>query len=127
MATATVTTKTYKAHDVIKLNNYETFTWQAVKKIADEMGVKFYSQSSRYENDGLGLKLGRFDKTQIRITGYERAHSDNWYTNSRLKHLSTENFMLKLELWGLKNNIKFEYTPAQEFQDAYIRIVKVGA
>lgn len=103
MATAT-DTKTYK-----------TFTWQAVKKMADAMGVQFYSHSSRYTNDGLGLKLGYSDKTEIRIAGYERAQSDNWYTSSRLKTLSNENFMLKLELWALKNGITYEMFEERDF------------
>jgi hypothetical protein len=104
MTVATVETKTYK-----------TFTWQAVKKMADAMDVKFYSHSARYENDGLGLKAGYSDKTEIRIAGYERAHSDNWYTNSRLNTLSKENFMLKLELWALKNGISYELFEERDF------------
>lgn len=120
MTTATVETKTYK-----------TFTWQAVKKMADAMGVQFYSHSSHYIDKGLGLKLGYYDKKLIHIEGYERTHGDNEYTRDRVRTLGYENFMLKLELWALKNGITYEIKEIKRSYggvDLELRIVeKVGA
>lgn len=96
MATATET-KTYK-----------TFTWQAVKKMADAMGVEFYSHSSRYRDKGEGLKLDYFNKTVIHIDGYERIHTDNEWTRKRFYAVAHQNFMLKLELWAIKNGVTYE-------------------
>lgn len=104
MTVATVETKTYK-----------TFTWQAVKKMADAMGVEFYSHSSRYIDRGLGLKLAYRDKTEIEIEGYERSYSTNEYTTRKLHDLARENFMLKLELWALKNGISYEFVETTNY------------
>lgn len=97
MTTATLEKKTYK-----------TFTWQAVKKIAEQMNVEFYSYSSYSTNNGLGLRLDSYDKTEIHVTGYERCHTDNDWTRRRFHTIAFENFQLKLELWAIKNGITYE-------------------
>ena len=105
------------------MQNYKSVTWQNIKKIADEMNVPFYKQTERYIDNGLGLAQSHMDDTKIIIRGYQRAHSNNEWTNNLVGRLSHENFMLKLELWAIKNNVKFEYVEAGQWKDAYFRIV----
>ena len=103
MATATAT-KTYK-----------TFTWQAVKKMSQEMNVSFYSDSSRSTDNGIGLRLDRWDKTEIIVEGWERIYTDNEWTRRRYHALMKENFKLKLEVWALKNHVQYEYVPGDKY------------
>lgn len=120
MTTATVEKKTYK-----------TLTWQAVKKMATEMGVEFYSDSSRYKDKGLGLRLDGWDKTEIRFEGYERIYTDSDWTRRRFHAITQENLLLKLELWALKNGVTYELKIFERnygAKDYQLRIVeKVGA
>lgn len=108
---------------------YAEFSWQGVRKIAKEIGVPFYSDSTYGKTDGLGLHADRFDKTRIQVTGYYRA-GDNEYTGRIIKNLDHQNFMLKLELWALKNNIQYVYEKRSEkdiFGKDHIRVIKAGA
>lgn len=120
MTTATAEKKTYK-----------TLTWQAVKKMATEMGVEFYSDSSRYKDKGLGLRLDGWDKTEIRFEGYERIYTDSDWTRRRFDAIAHENLLLKLELWAVKNGVTYELKEIKRnygATDYELRIVeKVGA
>lgn len=110
---------------------FETFTWQQVKKMADAIGVTFYTTETQYRSNGYGIRAtnenrGFGDTTKIIVEGNERAYSDNDYTNRRLYTLANENFKMKLQLWALKNNVEYVYTEATDSRDSYFQIVKVG-
>jgi hypothetical protein len=110
---------------------FETFTWQQVKKMADAIGVTFYTTETQYRSNGYGIRAtnenrGFGDTTKIIVEGNERAYGDNDYTNRRLYTLANENFKMKLQLWALKNNVEYVYTEATHSRDSYFQIVKVG-
>jgi hypothetical protein len=110
---------------------FETFTWQQVKKMADAIGVTFYTTETQYRSNGYGIRAtnenrGFGDTTKIIVEGNERAYSDNDYTNRRLYTLANENFKMKLQLWALKNNVEYVYTEATDSRDSYFQIVKAG-
>jgi hypothetical protein len=110
---------------------FETFTWQQVKKMADAIGVAFYTTETQYRHNGYGIRAtnenhGFGDTTQIIVEANERAYSDNDYTNRRLYVLANENFKMKLELWALKNNVQYVYTEATGYRNVYFQIVKAG-
>jgi len=108
---------------------FETFTWQAVQKMAEQIGVSFYNEKTQYRRNGYGLRAtnmnrGFGDTTRIIIEANESSIEGNDYANRRLHNLAYNNFMLKLELWALKNNVKYVVTSGN--YDLYIQIVKVG-
>lgn len=106
---------------------YKTFTWQAVRKLAGEIGVPFYSNSSYSISDGIGLKADRFSEDRIYVYGYERSYSDvNQFMSDRIQSLAKQNFMLKLELWALKNHVQFEIHERKHSYgtERYIKIVQ---
>lgn len=100
----------------VEAKTYKTFTWQAISKIADEIGVRFYSASTYSVDKGIGLRAYRYDKSLIVIDGYERVYTTNEWTQRRFHTLVEENFKLKLELWALKNDVKIEFLPDSEWK-----------
>lgn len=104
---------------------YVTFsTWQSVRKLANEIGVPFYS-SQTYRNDkGVGLKWDRFSNNSVDVVGYVSTYGDNEYMRRTVSHLAHENFMLKLELWAAKNNMEFKYVKNTSFAYDSIKISK---
>ena len=112
---------------------YQEFTWQAIKALANKVGVPFYASSTYRHNKGVGITNERWEKNRIVVEGYLDTHSDNHFTNSKVLALSTEHFLLKFELYCLKNNIEYVYTPyapapANVFggTPAYIQFIKKG-
>lgn len=106
---------------------YKTFTWQGIRKLAGEIGVPFYSNSSYSISNGIGLKADRFNEDRIYVYGYERSYSDvNQYMSDKIQNLAKQNFMLKLELWALKNNVQFEIKERKHSYgtERYIKIVQ---
>ena len=108
---------------------FETFTWQAVQKMADQIGVSFYNEKTQYRRNGYGLRAtnmnrGFGDTTRIIIEANESVIEGNSYATNRMHNLAYNNFMLKLELWALKNNIKYVVTSGH--YNLYFQIVKAG-
>lgn len=98
----------YKSKEELKnLELYKEFNWQRVKKLADEIGVRFYSDSSYRRSNGLGFKIDRWDKTKINVEGYVQTYGENNYDRSTLIQVSKELFWTKIELYFLKNNIQY--------------------
>jgi len=111
---------------------FQSFTWQALKKLTQEMGVRFYNTETQYQRNGYGLRVcgGRWgDDTKLIIEANVNTlgRHDTWWADSQIGELSRQNFLMKVELWALKNNVKYVYTPATKNTDSYIRIAKVGA
>lgn len=95
--------------------------WAEVKKLAEEIGVSFYKQSDRYNDNGIGFEKPstRFANDEsfdhILIVGYTRAYSNiNEYMAQTINKLSWENFELKVQLWAVKNNVKVEIEKKQD-------------
>ncbi len=106
---------------------YKTFTWQAVRKLAEEIGVPFYSNSSFSTDKGIGLKADRYNPERINVVGWERSFSEiNEYMSHKIQRLSKENFMLKLQVWALTNNVKYEVVETNGFyhKHQYLMIEK---
>lgn len=106
----------------------KVMTWQAVAKMADQMGVTYYTEKDQYRRNGYGimatpLNRGFGDQTKIEII-FDSPSAPNEYTylNSRIGSMAKENFMLKLELWALKNNIKYVVNTTDSYR-AFIQIV----
>lgn len=95
---------------------FKVMTWQTVQKMAQEMGVTYYTEADQYRRNGYGIKAtaknrGFGDLTRIEIiTDAPLAPREYTFLNSRIGTMATENFLLKLELWALKNNIKYIIT-----------------
>jgi hypothetical protein len=98
---------------------YKEFTWQAIKSLANKVGVNFYSSSTYSNGNGFGLSNARFDSTKIIIEGYERAYGNNEYTTKRLNQVALQNLLLKFELYCLKNNIEYVYVPAVKYEHSF--------
>ena len=104
----------YKSKEELKnLELYKEFNWQRVKKLADEIGVKFYSDSTRYSSTGLGFKIDRWDKTKINIQGYVKVYNEG-YESTELRRVARELFWTKIELYFLKNNIQYVVSDDKE-------------
>lgn len=101
-------------------------TWQSVRKLANEIGVPFYSAQTYSKNNGIGLKWDRFTHDRIDVAGYLPTYGDNDYMRRTVSRLAKEKFMLQLELWALKNNMEFVYVkrPEGTFYNDYIQIAK---
>lgn len=87
----------------------------AVEKLAKELGVSTYTESTQYNRYGYGIRMtpknrGFGDQTQIIVEPNESIYGQNDYMNRRLGTLARENFMMKLELWALKNNVQYKVT-----------------
>lgn len=113
---------------------YQEFTWQAIKALASKVGVPFHASNNYYtRGNGFGFSANRFDSSQIVVEGYVKTYGDNSYDNQKTRKLGLENFLLKVELYCLKNNLGFEYYPSVPYansfgsNDAYIKIIKAGA
>mgnify|MGYP006269924203 FL=1 len=114
----------------LETTKYEVFaTWQSVRKLADEIGVKFYSaQSSSYDRgNGMGLQWNRLWNDRIDVTGCIRTYSNNDSLNRAFVRLEEENFKLKLQLWAIKNNVEYVLVVDKYNNADYIQIVKRGA
>jgi len=110
----------YKSKEAVKnLEIYKEFNWQKVKKLADEIGVKFYSGSTTYSSNGLGFRINNYDKTKINIEGYVKLYNDV-YEAQELRRVSKQLFWLKIELYFLKNNIQYVVSENEK----YIQIIK---
>lgn len=107
---------------------FKVMKWQAVEKMATEMGVTYYTESDRYRRNGYGilatgLNRGFGDQTRIEIiTDAPLAPREYEFINFRIGRMATENFMMKLELWALKNNIKYLVTETRG--GAYIQLIE---
>jgi hypothetical protein len=107
----------------------QEFTWQAIKALASKIGVPYYAQND-YLRSGIGFKANRRDLSEIRIVGYVDSSGKNEHDSSTIARLSWKCFEQTLELYFLKNNIKYELVkpgrhPNTGFaQSPYIRIFK---
>lgn len=105
----------------------KVMTWQAVQKIAQEMGVTFYNEDNQYRRNGYGIKAtpknyGFGDLTRITIISDAPSVRLNDYINSAIYAIAKQNFMLKLELWALKNNVQYKVT--EDSYRAYFQIIE---
>lgn len=112
---------------------YQEFTWQAIKALASKVGVPFHTSNNYYtRGDGYGFSASRSDSSKIVVEGYVKTYGDNSYDNQKTRRLGLENFLLKVELYCLKNNLEWEYYPSVPYpnqfgsSDAYIKIIKAG-
>jgi hypothetical protein len=108
---------------------YQEFTWQAIKALADKIGVHYYAQYD-YMRHGIGFKANRHDLSEIRITGYVSSSGKNQHDSDTIQRLSWKCFEQTLELYFLKNNIKYELVKPErhprtgEYREPYIHIFK---
>jgi hypothetical protein len=108
---------------------YQEFTWQAIKALADKIGVHYYAQYD-YMRSGIGFKANRRDLSQIRITGHVSSSGQNKHDSDTIQRLSWKCFEQTLELYFLKNNIKYELVKPErhprtgEYREPYIHIFK---
>jgi hypothetical protein len=100
-----MTTATIEKQDTAV--EYQEFTWQAIEKMADAIGVRYYKDKDRYHNYGRGFTRSRDDKTLIRFAGRIDVYGDNQYTKETALRYHNEAFFLKIELYCLKNNLKY--------------------
>ena len=100
-----MTTATIEKQDTAV--EYQEFTWQAIEKMADAIGVRYYKDKDRYHNYGRGFTRSRSDKTLIRFAGGIDVYGDNQYTKETALRYHNEAFFLKIELYCLKNNLKY--------------------
>lgn len=106
---------------------FQSFSsWQSVRKLANEIGVKFYSaQSSAYDiSNGMGLEWNRFWNDRIDVRGYTRTYGDNDYMRSTVYKFERENFELKIQLWAVKNNVEVVIVKDKHNGANFIQIVK---
>ena len=120
-----MTTATIEKQDTAV--EYQEFTWQAVKALAEKIGVPYYAAKdmARYQSS-IGFALKSYDKTRIDIEGHVPTSNKNESDSRNVYRYSREAFLLKLELYFLKNNIKYEYVEREpgRLYGSYIRIVK---
>lgn len=122
-----MTTATYTRNS--NTTGMKVMTWQAVEKMAKEMGVTYYTESDQYRRNGYGIKAtpknhGFGDLTRIEII-YDAPTAPIEFTflNSRIGSMAKENFMLKLELWALKNNVQYVVNTTDSYR-AFIQIIE---
>lgn len=107
---------------------FKVMTWQAIEKMAKEMGVTFYKESNQYRSNGFGIKAtpknyGFGDQTKIEIIGDYYHNRDAEFLSNRVNRLAEQNFFLKLELWALKNNVEYVVDTKNSYR-ATIQIVE---
>lgn len=102
-----------------EIKTYKSFTWQKVKVLSDEIGVKFYSGSSSYAEYGIGFRIDRWDDTKINIIYRRESTGDTYYEQKYFK-LQIDYFWQTLELYFLKKGIQYEIGEKKD----YIRIVE---
>jgi hypothetical protein len=120
-----MTTATYTRNS--NTTGMKVMTWQSVQKIAQEMGVFYYNEDNQYRRNGYGIKAtpknyGFGDLTRIEIITDSPSVRDNDYINHAIGRMAAQNFMLKLELWALKNNVKYLVTESSH--RSYIQIIE---
>ena len=126
-----MTTATIEKQETVV--EYQEFTWQAIEKMANAVGVRYYKDSARtYDlSHGRGFGRSRSDKTLIGFTGWIDVYGDNDYTKQNALRYHKEAFFLKIELYCLKNNLKYvlvesSYKDSNAYEVNYIgmRIIK---
>lgn len=118
MTTATITRNS---------TGYKVMKSQAVTKLAEELGVALYTESTQYNRNGYGIRMtplnrGYGDQTKVIIEANFSVYGDNQYMRSQVGTMAKENFLLKLELWALKNNVQYVVTDKQ--YDFYFQIIE---
>jgi hypothetical protein len=88
---------------------YQKYTWQAIEKLAKAIGVPYYKDKDRHWRLGNGRGFGRssHDATFIPFQGGIDVYGDNDYTKQCAYRYHKEAFFLKIELYCLKNNLKY--------------------
>lgn len=87
---------------------YQKYTWQAIEKLAKAIGVPYYKDKDRYRSMSRGRGFGRNTiPTLIPFTGWIDVYGDNDYTKQNALRYHKEAFFLKIELYCLKNNLKY--------------------
>jgi hypothetical protein len=105
-----MTTATIEKQDTAV--EYQEFTWQAIEKFAKAVDVRYYKEKDRYRwNYGRGFTRASHDKTLIQFAGGIDVYGDNQYTKETALRYHKEAFFLKIELYCLKNNLKFVLVP----------------
>ena len=108
---------------------YQEFTWQAIKALATKMNVPFYARND-YQRYGYGFQANRHDLSKIEIVGYVDSSGKNQHDTDVINRLGWKCFVQTLELYFLKNGIKYELVvpeinPRTGFRDKnYIHIYK---
>jgi hypothetical protein len=88
---------------------------QAVEKLAEQLGVQYYTEKTQYNRNGYGIRMtplnrGFGDQTKIIIEANQGLYGDNTYMRTTVAKMAHENFLMKLELWALKNNVQYVVT-----------------
>lgn len=105
---------------------YQEFTWQAIEKLANAIDVRYYKDKDRYMwNYGRGFTRSRSDKTLIQFAGGINVYGNNDYTKDMALRYHREAFFLKIELYCLKNNLKYEFVNAHPI-GTYNEVVHAG-
>jgi len=105
---------------------YQEFTWQAIEKLAKAIDVRYYKEKDRYSrNYGRGFTRSRNDKTLIQFAGGIDVYGNNDYTKNMALRYEREVFFLKIELYCLKNNLKYEFLSGRPIS-TYGEVVHVG-
>lgn len=99
----------------------------AVEKLASELGVASYTEKTQYNRNGYGIRMtpknrGFGDQTKILIEANISLYGDNDYMRNIAATMAKENFMMKLELWALKNNV--EYVVVEQRYESYFQIIE---
>ena len=109
---------------------YQEFTWQAIKALADKIGVPFYARSDYRVRYGYGFQANRHDLSKIEITGYQDSSGQNEFDTHIINRLAWKCFEQTLELYFLKNGINYELVKPDKVSSLgfsepnYIRIHK---
>jgi len=105
--------------------------WQEVKNLAEAIGVPYYRKDDRYRDNGIGFeKPGTWSKydggvfTKIMIRGNVGiGWQQNDFVQRTIKDLALENLKLKIELWAVKNGVKYDlHIDNKDYWNSYLRI-----
>jgi len=105
----------------------KVMTWQAVQKMAKEMGVGYFKNGEHYRASHYGIMATSFnrgfgDQTCIEIVrSYKNNPNAEWLSQD-FNRIAEQNFFLKLELWALKNGVT--YTVTNNGHLSYIQIAE---